>query len=246
MRKSNIILLWLTPIYILLAQLTAYLHEFGHSFTAWVLGFKNNPLDIIYGGWNWQNILFLAKIDENVNYAWITQSGHQSLISLIAFAGPFVSLLIYLITLYLLRKKFNSYLYYLIFWINLINVRELWAYVPLRSLSSTADIANINRSLDLSPWWIFILFSPPIAYAVWHFFSNTVKNAYEKLGLFSSASKATLFTLTVIYFFTLTGLQIFAANYNSVTNVLTWASFAAIPFILFFYWPKKETYAQLK
>lgn len=244
MRKSNVILLWLTPIYILLAQLTAYLHEFGHSFTAWALGFKNNPLDIIYGGWNWQNLFFLANIDENVNYAWINQSGHHSLISLIAFAGPFVSFLIYLITLYLLRKKFNSYLYYLIFWINLINVRELWAYVPLRSLSSTADIANINHSLDLSPWWIFILITPFIAYAVWHFFSNTLKNAYEKLGLFSSASKATLFILTVIYFFTLTGLQILTANYNSVTNALTWASFIAMPFILFFYWPKERIYDQ--
>src|SRR5579871_2234725 len=99
MRKSNIILLWLTPIYIWIAQLTGYLHEFGHSFTAWVLGFKDNPLDIIYGGWNWKNLIFLANIDENVNYVWINQLGHHSLISIIAFAGPFVSLLIYLITL---------------------------------------------------------------------------------------------------------------------------------------------------
>ncbi len=239
MRKSNIILLCLTPIYIWLAQLTVYLHEFGHSFTAWALDFKDNPLDIIYGGWNWQNFIFLANIDENVNYAWISQSGHHLLISLIAFAGPFVSLLIYFITLFLLRKKFNSYVYYLILWINLINIRELWAYVPLRSLSSTADIANINHSLDLSPWWIFILITPFIAYAVWHFFSNTLKNAYEKLNLFSSASQATLFILTVMYFFTLTGLQILTANYNSVTNTLTWASFILAPFILFFYWPKK-------
>ncbi|HSW70049.1 MAG TPA: hypothetical protein VLI69_07880 [Gammaproteobacteria bacterium] len=240
MRKSNIILLWLTPLYILLAQLTAYLHEFGHSFTAWALDFKNNPLDIIYGGWNWQNFLFLANIDENVNYAMINEVGHRSLIYLIAVAGPCVSLLIYLVTLYFLRKKFNSYLYYLVFWINLINVRELWAYVPLRSLSSTADIANINYSLDLSPWWIFILITPFVAYAVWHFFSSTVKNAYEKLGLFSFASQATLFILTVIYFFTLTGLQILTANYNFVTNGLTWASFIAIPFILFFCWPRKN------
>jgi hypothetical protein len=75
MRKSNIILLWLTPTYIWLAQLTAYLHEFGHSFTAWALGLKNNPLDIIYGGWSWQKLIFLANIDENVNYTWIKSIG---------------------------------------------------------------------------------------------------------------------------------------------------------------------------
>lgn len=240
MRKSNVVLLWLTPIYILIAQLTAYLHEYAHSFTAWALGFKTNPLDIIYGGWSWQNIIFLANIDENVNYALIDQSGHRHLISLIAFAGPGIATLsIYLLTLYLLRKKFNSYLYYLIFWINLINLRELWAYVPLRALSATADIANINYSLNISHWWIFILISPFVAWAVLNFFLNTLRNAYGKMGLFSTSSKATLLILTVIYFFTLTGLQILTANYNSITNTLTLVSFIAIPFILFFCWPKR-------
>jgi hypothetical protein len=69
-----------------------------------------------------------------------------------------------------------------------------------------------------------------------------VKNAYEKLSLFSSGSKVALFILTVMYFFTLTGLQILTANYNSVTNALTWASFIAMPFILFFCWLRKEIY----
>jgi hypothetical protein len=241
MRKSNIILLWLTPIYIWLAQLTAYLHEYAHIFTAWVLGFKSNPFDIIYGGWGWQNLAFLANIDENVNYVLIDQLGHRHLISLIAFAGPGIATLsIYLVTLFLLRKKFNSYLYYLIFWINLVNVRELWAYVPLRALSDTADIANINYSLSLSPWWIFLFVSPFVAWAVWHFFSSTLQNAYEKLGLFGFSSKVTLLILTEGYFFALTGLQILTAHYNSITNNLTWGSFVAVPFILFFCWPTRS------
>ncbi|OGV27199.1 MAG: hypothetical protein A3F18_07235 [Legionellales bacterium RIFCSPHIGHO2_12_FULL_37_14] len=240
MRKSNIFLLWLTPIYIWIAQLTAYIHEYAHSFTAWSLGFKANPLDIIYGGFSWQNLILLANIDENVNYVLIDQLGHRHLISLIAFAGPGIATLsIYLITLYLLRKKYNKYLYCLVFWINLINLRELWAYVPLRALSTTADIANINYSLGLSSWWIFILISPLVAWAVWNFFSNTIGNAYEKLGLFSISSKATLLILTVVYFFALTWLQILTANYNFITNTLTWSSIIAMPLILFFYWPKK-------
>lgn len=240
MRKSNAILLWLTPIYILIAQLTAYIHEYAHSFTAWILGFKTNPLDIIYGGWGWQNVLFLANIDENVNYTLIKQLGHQHWISLIAFAGPGIgSLSVYLITLFLLRKKFNSFLYYLVLWINLINIRELWAYVPLRALSSTADIANINHSLNISQWWIFILISPLVAWGAWNFFSNTLKNSYEKLGLFSKSSRAALFIITVIYFFTLTCLQILTANYNSITRELTWMSLIFMPYILIFCWPKK-------
>lgn len=241
MRKSNIILLWLTPIYIWIAQLTAFIHEYAHSFTAWALGFKINPFDIIYGGWNWQNIIFLANIDENVNYALIDQLGQRHLISLIAFAGPGIATLsIYLITLYLLRKNFNSYLYYLVFWINLVNIRELWAYVPLRALSTTADIANINYSLGISSWWIFILISPLVAWGVWNFFSNTIQNSYQKLGLFSTSSRVSLLIITIIYFFGLTCLQILTVNYNLITRALTWSSLLAIPFILFLCWPKQK------
>lgn len=240
MRKSNIILLWLAPLYAWLAELPAYLHEFGHSFTAWALGFKANPLDIIYGGWSWQNIVFLANIDENVNYKLIAEQGHQHWISLIAFAGPgIVTLSIYFIMLYLLNKNFKSYLYCLIFWINLASLRELWAYVPIRSLSDTADIANINHSLNISPLWIFFLISPLVAWGVWNFFTNTLKNSYEKLGLYSTSSQAALLIITVIFFFGLTYLQVFAAHYNFITHVLTWTSMIAIPFILYFCWPRK-------
>ncbi len=228
MRSSNLILLWLSP----------------HSFTAWALGFKDNPLDIIYGGWSWQNLVFFANIDENVNYVLINQLGHPYVTAITAFAGPgIVVLSIYLITLYLLRKNFNSYFYALIFWINLVNLQELWAYVPLRALSTTADIANINHSLGISPWWIFIIITPLVIWAVLNFFSNTLQNAFEKLGLFSISSKVTLFIITIIYFFGLTGLQILTANYNAITNTLTWYSFIAIPFILFFYWPKRKNSA---
>lgn len=239
MRNSNILILLLTPVFILLSNLTAFIHEYGHSFTAWLLGFKENPLNIIYGGWSLLNIFFLANIDENVNYTFIDQSGHRHLISLIAFAGPCGSLLVYLISLYLLRKNFNSYLYCLVLWINLAQIRELWAYVPLRALSTSADIANINYSLDISPYWIFILISPLVFWGVWNFFVNTLKNSYVKLGLYSTSTQATLLVLTVIFFFGLTYLQILTAHYNFITQALTWFSMILIPVILFYCWPKK-------
>lgn len=249
MHKSKIILLWLTPIYIWIAELAAFIHEYAHSFTAWALGVKVNPFDIIYGGWSWPNLIFLVNINENVNYALIDQSGHRHLISLIAAAGPIATLVVYLISLYLLRKRFSSYLYYLVLWINLAQIRELWAYIPLRSFSTHADIANMNYmsdvinfnySLGISDWWIIILLSPLVAWSAWNFFANTLKNSYEKLGLFSTSSKAILLILTVIFFFGLTCLQILASNYNLIIRVLTWSSLIAIPFILFFCWPKRR------
>jgi len=248
MQKSNIILLWLTPVYIWIAELAAFIHEYAHSITAWILGVKDYPFDIIYGGWSWLNLIFLANINENVNYALIDQSGHRHLICFIAAAGPIATLVVYFITLYLLRKRFSRYLYYLVFWINLGQIRELWAYIPLRSLSTHAEIANMNYmsdvinfnySLGISDGWIVILLAPLVVWGIWNFFANTLKNAYEKLGLFSISSRAILLVLTVIFFFGLTSLQILSANYNLITRALTWSSLIAMPFILFFCWPKK-------
>lgn len=48
-----------------------YPHEYAHSFMAWLLGYKSNPLAITYGGTSWQNLLGLIHIDENVNYPMI-------------------------------------------------------------------------------------------------------------------------------------------------------------------------------
>lgn len=244
MKKSTILLLCLTPLFIWVAQLTAFFHEYAHATTAWIFGFKSNPFDIIYGGWNWPNMLFLANIDENVNYDLINQMGHGKFISLIAFAGPGIATLsIYLITLYLLKKSFNQYLYYLVLWINLANIRELWAYVPLRALSTHADIANINHSLNISPWWIFIFVTPFVLWGVCHFFVNTLKQAYQKLGFYTYHSQVALLIWAVLFFFSMTYLQIFMADYNFITKMLTGLSMILAPVILYYCWPSKRMVA---
>lgn len=59
----------ITPIFIILSLWVSVLpHEYAHSTTAWLFGYKLNPVDIDYGSFDWKNILFVDGIDENVKY----------------------------------------------------------------------------------------------------------------------------------------------------------------------------------
>jgi hypothetical protein len=88
-KSLHLKLIILTPIFILLSHyLAVYPHEFSHSFMAWLLGYKNNPLAIDFGGTSWPNIFLLIHIDENVDYKTIFAAGHGAYVALIAFAGP--------------------------------------------------------------------------------------------------------------------------------------------------------------
>ena len=62
-------------------------HEYAHSFTAWLLHFKANPLALDYGHVNLNNLLFQDDIDENVDYAPIFAAERGSSVALIAVPG---------------------------------------------------------------------------------------------------------------------------------------------------------------
>ena len=71
-----------------LAHALGYLvHEYAHSFVAWLLRYKANPLALNYGHLSLDNVLTLGDIDENVDYDPIFAAGRGPLASLIAVAG---------------------------------------------------------------------------------------------------------------------------------------------------------------
>jgi hypothetical protein len=53
-----------------------FVHEYAHSGTAWLLGYKSNPLAIEYGRFNLPNRLTFHEVDENVDYPSIFAQGH--------------------------------------------------------------------------------------------------------------------------------------------------------------------------
>lgn len=97
----------ITPIFILISHYCAMLpHEYMHSFVAWCLGDKSNPLALTYGGTSWSNVLLLTHMDENVNYDLIISMERHIHVALIAFAGAgFVNVPLFVLSLWLLGKE---------------------------------------------------------------------------------------------------------------------------------------------
>ena len=78
----------LLPVQLWLAHAVAFFaHEYGHSFSAWALGFKAHPLVLNFGTLSLRNLLIMSEIDEKVDYAPIFAGGDGAAAALIAAAG---------------------------------------------------------------------------------------------------------------------------------------------------------------
>ena len=250
--KENIMrykMILVTPIFILLAHyLAVFPHEFAHSFMAYFLGFKSSPFDITYGGTSWRNVLLLSNIDEHVNYQFIFSSGHPVDVSLVAFAGPGIANgSLFLISYCLLKNKIvkkRSMLFYFVFLFNLMNLGNLFDYVPIRTFTKIDDVHNFVAGLNISPWWVFIIGGYIVAFLIYQFFSKTLVSSYNNLHLTSTTSKASLMILCVLILFGFFGgfpyIYFLGSNIvGSVTYLLSATSFLAIPGLIVALWPTK-------
>lgn len=229
---SSKMLILLTPVFILLAHYLAMLpHEYAHSFMAWLLGDKSNPLALTYGGTGWLNLLLLSHMDENVNYAAIFASGHNYHVALIAFAGAGIANgIMFILSLWLLTKeniKHKPYLYYFLFLFNLMNLGNFYDYVPIRTFATHGDAANFQMGLGISPWWVYCIGGYIVAFLIWHFFTKTMISAFLNLKIVSVAYRASLMIICVGILFGFFGLPGFF-GYGEVSYFLSATSCLAI------------------
>lgn len=239
-------LVFITPIFILFSHYIAvFLHEYAHAFTAWLLGYKDSPFALNYGGTSVLNILFLINIDQNVNNQLIYAAGHPGYVALIAFAGPATNVLLFFISLWLLglRKiKDKTYLFYFLFFFCLMNLGNIYDYVPIRtfvSYGNMVDIVDIEQGWGISPWWVYILVGYPVIFSIWYFFRNLLTQTYFTLTLQSTSAKAALMIICVCIlfgYFALPGLLL----HQGISKFVGATSLIAIPGIVLALWPARE------
>lgn len=234
----------MTPIFFLLGTwVSVFPHEYAHATVAWWYGFKDVPWDIYYGHFTWKNVLFVSGIDENVNYYLIYLLGYQRLIGWISFAGPGIATVgIYFISLLLLqweKVKKHPYWFYLICWINVINIAELVSYVFLRAFSAHGDMGHIVFSWQISPWWIFFGGGLPLTVAIWYFFANTLPELYSRLQLNKSSLRAFLLVVFAYLLFGHSGIRMFLDSYGTIATVLGVVSCITMVAIIIICWPSK-------
>ena len=151
------------------------MHEYAHSFTAWLLHYKVNPLALDYGHLSLDNVLWQSDIDENVDYKPIFASGHGPAASLIAVSGVLIGNGIsYIVSrqLYTWAKQRKMHGWAMFFyWICVMSVGNFLCYVPIRTFTTHADMATTAQGLNMSPWVIAIALGVPFTLVLWHFIS---------------------------------------------------------------------------
>jgi hypothetical protein len=186
--------------------------------TAWLLGYKSNPFALNYGGTHLSNILLLINIDQNIDNAKLYALGHPGYVALIALAGPLMNVFLFMGSFWLLKNKkgnMNRYLFYFLFFFNLMNLGNIYDYVPIRTFvtqGNMVDVLDIEQGLHLSAWWIYIMVGYPLAFLIWQFFTKTLVSAYINLKITDTRLRASLMILCVSIFFGYFGLPGFLSD----------------------------------
>lgn len=244
MKKADAIkLIIVTPLFMLLANDTAILvQEYAHSIAAWLLGYKDNMLSLNYGGTSLLNLALLYNVNENVDYDLITSAGKMHDLALISIAGlGIASFGLYLLSLYLLRLPFiqrTKTLFYFIFWLNFMNLAQIYAYIPVRAFAEHGDTANLAQGLNVSPWLICMTLGYLVAFVIWNFFTRTLPFAYDVLNIHSRHFQAALLLVCTIPLFGYFGITGFFNN-GEISHFISAASLFLMPCVILLCWPEK-------
>jgi hypothetical protein len=249
MRPRNAFL-WLLAIFQLwLAHLLAYLmHEYAHSFVAWAMHAKSNPLALHYGGFNLDNLLFQDEIEENVDYAPIFMAGRGYITSIIAVSGVLVGNGVSYIASRLLyaravRKNQRKWALFF-FWTCLMSVGNFLSYVPLRTFATHADMATVAKGISMSPWLVCLFLGIPFAAALWHFFAKLLPEAEDFLFLHEPGLRTVLVLLStslVFVFFGSSGMN----NYGPISRGLSEiCRYLLFPLVTILCWQRNEATMQ--
>ncbi len=183
-----------------------FAHEYGHSFTAWLLGWKSNPLALHFPRPTLVVLLLQPGINQNVDEAPIFASGHGPQAAIIAAAGAILGNA--LITFPLSRWGFSvarrigsrgwgMFAY----WATVASVGNFIDYVPVRTFTTEGDMGSIQRGFGWSPWTILVVLGIPTLLALIYFFARIEPSTLAWLFPQSAAKRSVLAILTAFAIF---------------------------------------------
>lgn len=151
-----------------------FVHEYAHSTTAWLMGWKENPLAINYAHPTLSVFLLQLGISENVDYAPIFAAGRGWQAAIIAAAGMVAgnALITYPLSLWGIRRgmlRGSRAWAMLFYWLCAASVGNFIDYVPVRTFANQDDMHTLARGLGISPWLILFVLGVPAVIALAHF-----------------------------------------------------------------------------
>ena len=212
-------------LFALIAHALGYLiHEYAHSASAWALGWMKEPFGIDYGHASVNNFIFLDDVDDNVDYAPIIASGHGLSAAVIALAGVFVGNgAVYFLLYALLRTravKSRRSLTSFVYWFSLMSAANVWGYVPLRALTTHADMAIAAKGFGISTWALFPFLIVPALYIVYHFFCRNFPGVYTTISSGDKSRLIMLIALTAFWYFSFfAGNSVISGDYGLISQI---------------------------
>jgi len=247
MTQRRAVLFWLllVPLSWWLTHALGYLvHEYAHSFSAWAVGYKADPLALNYGPLTLGNAAFLLDVDENVQYGPMFAAGKGYLASLVAVAGVLFGNGF----LYVGARRFYSQamqrrrdvLVLFALMLCLMNVGNFLCYVPVRTFATHADMATLEKGLHASPWWIITVLGIPFAIAIWHYFAKLLPDA---CGFFFGGNRIPQVALVTVSSFTVFVFPFGAVGVRGYGTTSHWISTLSacvlFPVVVILCWPRR-------
>ncbi len=216
----------LTTALLWLAHAVAFFaHEYSHSFMAWLLGWKQNPLALHYPPFSVAVLLAQFGINENVDYAPIFASGHLHQAGIIAAAGMLVGngLISWPVSLGLLAwaKGRNARATAMFaYWLLIASLGNFIDYVPVRTFAPDGDTHTLALGFQWSPWLILLLGVPFTAAVVW-FLLRTEPQTLHWLFPTSPARRIVMAFLSAFVLFGFYGAAAWVEDCGLVSRVLS-------------------------
>lgn len=211
-----------------------FAHEYAHSFTAFLLGWKADPLDLHFPPSSLTVWLIQMGIDQNVDEAPIFAAGRGVDAGLIALAGPllgnaFITYSLNRLAYAWAKRRESREWAMLAFWACTASIGNFIDYVPLRTFTLEGDMGSVQRGFGWSPWTVLIVLGTPTLLALAYFLLRIVPSTLRWLFPHSVAQRSFIAVLNASILFGFFGAAGLSGN-GPVSHQLSMISiFACLP-----------------
>ncbi len=183
-----------------------FAHEYAHSFTAWLLGWKSNPLALYFPRPTPVVFLIQLGINQNVDEGPIFASGHGADAAMIGAAGALIGNALITYTLsrwgYSKAKQIGSRGWGMFaYWATVASVGNFLDYVPIRTFTTDGDMGSVQRGFGWSPWTILVVLGIPTLLALVYFLLRIEPATLAWLFPQSAGKRSVLAILTAFAIF---------------------------------------------
>ncbi|NGX34059.1 MAG: hypothetical protein K1060chlam1_00406 [Candidatus Anoxychlamydiales bacterium] len=217
-----------TIILLLIAHiLMVTIHEFTHSFIAWIFGFKKSPFHLHFADFT----LFL--VDDQTDYTAMLSQNRNILAAMTAIIPNILNACFYVISAILCSSKKiqeKIYLYSFFFWFMIVNIGQVYSYILWRTFETHGDVSIFLEGLNISPYWLFIPGILFIIFSVYNILKHQILRAYKTLKISHVWTRAIFLFLVLFILFGYFGGLI----YNILNKKYFYMIYPTLLIILFY------------